>query len=220
MHPSLVEPPGRLFRVGRVSEPLNFSVISAADAMLTDVGNRFDVPGEGVCYLGSSAEGCYAETLARFRVSARVCEAVRQKENGFMVCGGVPADWRTQRLLVTCTMEDPLPFLDVEAAQTHTYLTAELSETLARIGVGALDVAHVRGPNRVLSRAIAAWAFEATDENGEPRYGGLRYLSRLGDHECWAVFEGTELRETTRTPVLTSDPDLCSIADDFGLRVF
>lgn len=220
MQPVLTEPPGRLYRVGRVGNPLNFSFIGAADASLLHGGNRFDVPGEGVCYLGTTPRACFAETLARFRPSPRVVAAVRDEDPHFMVSGGVPTDWRAQRLLVECTLEDALPFLDVEAAATHSLLTAVMAEDLVRLGVPELDVPAGRGSSRLLTRAISAWAFDAGDARGDPLYGGIRYMSRLGDHECWAVFGGTEIRETARTPLLLTDPDLGSVADDFGLRIF
>lgn len=136
-----------------------------------------------------------------------------------MICGGVPADWRHRRVRVSVALVEPLPFLDVEAPQTHEFLTTELADRLTPLGVTVLDVAQVRGPNRLITRAIATWAFGVLNDDGF-RYAGIRYMSRLGDHECWAVFQGIEVPERSRATITTSDPDLTAVADQFGLRIF
>lgn len=216
----LVEAPHQLYRIGRSTSPLYFSQISADDAAQPRGGNRFDVPGGGVMYFASQPEGCYAETLARFRPSPAVRAAVKNEDPSFMVCGGVPADWRMQRLLVTAKTPTALPFLDVEAPETHEHLMTVMADRLVDLNETTLDVAALRGPNRLLTRAVASWAYSAVDEDGEYRFSGLRYISRLGDHECWAVFSDTTVVETARTPVLAQDRSLRQVANAFHLRVF
>jgi hypothetical protein len=50
-----------------------------------------------------------------------------------MEVGSVAADWRVRRSLVEFGLEDPLPFLDVDAPETHTYLTEVMAaEFVAR----------------------------------------------------------------------------------------
>lgn len=171
-------------------------------------------------YFATDPLGCYAETLARFRPSSAVRAAVEAEDSGFMVCGGVPADWRMQRLLVAAEAPEALAFLDVEAPETHEYLSTVLAARLVELGAPTLDVPALRGPDRRLTRAIAAWAHRAVDDDGAYRFSGLRYVSRLGDHECWAVFDGTELREVDRTPLLLECAAMKQIADTFGLRIF
>jgi len=40
---------------------------------------------------------------------------------------------------------------------------------------------------------------------------GVRYVSRLGDDiENWAIFEGTELSDTTGVPLTVDDVDLAA----------
>ena len=183
-------------------------------------GNRFDVPGGGVLYLASTPSGCYAETLARYRPSARIIEAVRGEDPSFLVAGAVPADWRHRRLLVDVDLHEPLPFLDIEAAATHTFLTGQLAADLTALGVNELDVAAVRGPNRLVTRLVAGWAYAASDEQGNALYAGIRYVSRLGNHECWAVFDGTGVTQRRGRTIDLDDPDLLRVADEFGLRIF
>ena len=210
----------RLYRVARADRPLAESRISVEDAAQPRAGNRFDVLGGGVLYLGSTLRGCYAETLARMRPTAVMRALLADEDPEFMVCGAVPRDWRARRLQLTVTVADSLPFLDLEHADTHEYLTAAMAPLLAGLGVPQLDVADVRGRDRLLTRAIASWAYAARDSNGEPAYSGIRYLSRLGDHECWAAFDGTPVTELARTTIELANPDFVATIDDFGLRPF
>ena len=217
--PATVLADGTYFRVARSDQPLSMSWIQPADAALLSAGNRFDVLGGGVLYLGTTAAGCYAETTARFRPAARVRAAVGD-EPGFVMCGGVPADWRARRLEVEVDIPDGLPFVDVESPETHAYLNAVMAPQLAGLDIDALDVGIVRGRNRLITRAIASWAYLAIDSDGDPLYSGLRYMSRLGDQECWAVFDGTEVIERSRSPIERSNPALLAVAVNFGLTVF
>lgn len=209
-----------MWRVAPSDDPLWMSVISAADNALRGAGNRFDSVDGGVLYCSTELQTCYLETLARFRPSAGVRAAVADEDPSFMVCGGVPADWRFRRVKVRLELTDPLPFLDVEALQTDEYLTTELAPELVGLGVSVLDIAAVRGPNRQLTRAISAWAFRAGLDEEAPRFGGIRYLSRMGDHECWAVFDGAVITEISRDTISLSDNELISVATNFGLRMF
>lgn len=218
--PAVVHPPASLYRVARRGRELDHSQINAADAALTRSGNRFDVAGGGVLYFGSDEAGCFAETLARFRPTAAMRAIIAEEDPGFVVCGGVPQDWRTRRLMIEAETIDPLPFVDVEHPDTHEFLTSAMAPQLDALGVSVLDVATLRGPNRAVTRAISTWTYAATDSNGAPEYSGLRYVSRLGDHECWAVFDGTELQVRSRVGLELGNAALQEVAEDFGLRVF
>ena len=216
----VAEAPPELWRVGRNTDPIRFAEITAADAQMIGAGNRFDVPGGRVLYCATSLDTCYAETLARFRPSAAVRPAGGEQDNGFMVCGGVTADWRATRLKVRVSLDNPLPFLNVEALPTHEFLTSAMAEDLAQLGVGVLDVSHVRGSNRIVTRAIAAWAYSAQDDSGNACYSGIRYLSRLDGGECWAIFEGTGVTERGRDTITLGDEVLLRVAGSLGLRMF
>lgn len=218
--PAVITPGDReLFRVARSDRPLTESRISVEDAAQRRAGNRFDVLGGGVLYLGSTALSCYLETLARLRPTAKMRTLLAEEDPEFMVCGSVPRDWRSRRLQLTVTLPGSLPFLDVEDPRTHEYLTAAMAPPLAALGVPQLDVSDVRGRDRTLTRAIASWAYAARDVDG-PLYSGIRYLSRHGEHECWAVFDGTPLTETARTTIELTTPDFAEAINTFGLRAF
>jgi hypothetical protein len=222
LEPVEVTAPKQIYRVARSGQVERFSRIDPSEAALASSGNRFDVLGGGVLYGASTPSGCYAETLARFRLSAGMRQKVEEMDadGSRMACGGVPADWRARRTRATLSMRDPLPFLDVEHPATHEYLTSQMASELAALGLSVLDVAAVRGPNRHVTRAIASWAYAATNDDDELRYSGIRYVSKLGDWECWAIFDGTPVEVDEIQVITTSDPHLEEVSNLYGLRLF
>ena len=72
---------------------------------------------------------------------------MEKEEPGFVTCGGVPQDWRNQRVVVTANIADPLPFVDIDDPITHEYLNARMADELADLGVETLDVSNVRVRN-------------------------------------------------------------------------
>lgn len=104
-----------MWRIGRLPDPLSFSEIDPVDATIKRAGNRFDIPGGGVLYAASTPNGAFAETLARYRPTARMRNLPFDRNEHLMAVGAIPADWRTRRQLVEFELNDPLPFLDVDA---------------------------------------------------------------------------------------------------------
>ncbi|MGA1836040.1 RES domain-containing protein [Herbiconiux sp. 11R-BC] len=217
--PATVEAPNLLHRVERADPPLRFSRLNPVDALNARAGNRFDVPGAGVLYGATTAAGAYAETLAGFRRKASTQRNLTRHglEPGRVAPGEVPADWVTTRRIRTFRVAGSLPFVDVEAPATHTFLTEHAPELLLQHDLENLDVAHVRGPNRLLTRAIAGWVYSRTDEHGDALYAGIRYVSRLGDFECWAVFDGAHVVLDDTRDILYVDPALREIAELYHL---
>lgn len=226
--PKAIPVPGSgLWRVGRSPDPLHFSA-PPEPALLENpaAGNRFDSPTGDyrVCYFASTLDGCFGETLSRFRPDPGL-QAVAAEE-GFMALGEVPADWRHRRLAVRVTPapSDAAPtvrFLDVEAASTRAVLREELGELLAFHGYADLDVPTVRGADRRITRWIGRWAYEQRDTRGRMKFAGIRYLSRLStEWECWALFQHVGLAEQERRPIPRDDAALLRVADLYGLTVF
>jgi hypothetical protein len=220
-------PRGGVWRVGRTQEPIDFPDPPAGENLeYPHAGNRFDSPTEdfSTCYFATDLRACFGETLARYRPNPRLAEAAT--EAGFMGVGQVPADWRHQRVAIQVDFKPSVSrpqtrFLDVEALETREHLRNALAPILAYYRCSDLDVATVRGGDRRITRWIGKWTFEARDENGDPAYAGIRYLSRLNtDWECWAVFHDASIAETARMPIMRQNPDLRSIAKTFGLTVF
>ncbi|WP_431835668.1 RES family NAD+ phosphorylase [Cellulomonas sp. Y8] len=198
------------------SNGMRFSRLTPQDAAIQGAGNRFDVPGGGVLYCCTELEGCYRETLARMRVSPRMRELDEDNENQHMRAGCIPASWRDARRVFQFSLDSAAPFLDVEHQDTWTLLDSELRRHLSE----PLDVAAVRGKDRLLTRAIAEWAYTQVDENGVGRYAGVRYVSRTGDYECWAVFEGAPITMSAPPePIELGDSTLRTVARAFDLTL-
>lgn len=218
--PVLVEPPIEMYRVERSESALKFSRIRADVSGRDNEGNRFDVPGAGVLYAATTAQGALAEVTAPFRLSASVrqlmAEAGATAEE--LEAPALDASWRAPRVIRTIRSRDALPFLDIEAAATHTYLTERARTILISLSVPTLDVATVRGPSRLLTRGLATWIYQAVDDTGDPLYGGIRYLSRLStDYECWAIFDETPVELVSERRITLDDPDLVAIAERHGI---
>lgn len=218
-----------VWRVGRAPEPLvapDPLPPSALDQRTT--GNRFDSPTGAytVLYFASSLDGCFGETLARFRPDPVVQAVVSEEwaELGFMHVGDIPADWRQRRIAVHVrfpaeeSFAAGVRFLDIESAETREVLRQKLAPSLAFYGFSDLDVATVRGGDRRITRWIGQWAYDQAKDDGTPMYAGIRYLSRLNsDWECWAVFNDVPIEELNQRPILRTDDALLRIADLYGL---
>lgn len=218
VEPRLADPPAVLWHVGRAGDPVHFSSIDPVEADGPG-GNRFDVPGGSVLYAATDRQGAYAETVARLRPSTAMRLLRPEAGEHFMEPGAVPADWRTRRRMVRFGLEEPFPFVDLDDAQTHTFLMDQLAAELQQLGIDELDVAVVRSNNRRLTRTLARWVYTAADEYGVLRYGGIRFRSRLGEHELWAIFDGGSLTNQEELSIERDDSDLLAVANNFGLSV-
>ena len=148
-------PEAGAFRIARRDSPLALSRISVADAEMPFSGNRYDVSGGGVLYCATNLEGCYAETLARYRPSPRIIAALGLHTDGYMNVGSVPADWRLRRVKTRVICQEPLPFVDVEDPCTLATLGELLAKDLAALDIQQpLDVSLMRGRNRLVPRLV------------------------------------------------------------------
>lgn len=218
--PSLAEAPTRLLRVEWPEPSLHYSRISAETAALNSVGNRFDIPGAGVLYAASTAQGAFAETAANLRVKASLLDrmALAGATAEELAIPALDRSWRARRVLRTIRTRHALPFVDIEDPRTHTHLTEHARSVLISLGVPVLDIPTVRGPSRLLTRGLATWIYQARDEAGDPLYGGIRYLSKLSDdYECWAIFDGTEVEAIGAQRITIDNPDLRAVTDRHGI---
>lgn len=224
--PATVAAPERMWRIGRGSEPLTVRRCDPADATSPYCGNRFDsATGDyDVLYFGTTLDACFGETLARLRPSTAVIALVHEEweQRGFMAVGAVPADWRTRRTAVAVALGgDPLPFLDAEHPDTHTFLRKELALGLSALGYQDLDVAVMRGSDRRVTQLVSEWVYRQVDESGARRYTGIRYVSRVSSEwECWAVLGDVELVPLETKPITLDMPALQRVAAQFELQVF
>lgn len=209
-----------VWRVGRHAEPARFSWIDPGTAGLDNAGNRFDVPGGGVLYASSQLDGCFGETLSRFRPSPKMIEEIGN-DPGYMNVGAIPTAWRLDRTIVRLECNDSLPFVDVESIKTCNVLTSELGPLLVALGINMpLDVALVRGHGRLLTRAIATWAYTQTDQDDVPLFSGIRYKSRIATRWTnWAIFSGTKVETVDSTAIEFNNPNLQRVAKSYGLTL-
>lgn len=217
---ALVDAPAVTWRVERATSDLRFSRIDVIDAS-GSTGNRFDVPGAGILYTATTKGGAFAETLARFRPTTGLIEKMRQVQgvddaDQHDTPGAVDDSWFDLRRLRAVQMVDPLPFVDVDDPRTHTFLTQHAARDLLGVGMSNLDVATLRGPDRRVTRAIASWLYARTNEDGTPQFSGLRYGSRLGAYECWAIFDGTTV-DSVAEERIGEQPELGEVMETFGL---
>lgn len=107
----------------------------------------------GVRCFATELEGCYGETLARFRAHKKLAEVIGEEwaERGFMRVGDIPADWRQRRGAVRVRFADAanrsfaagVRFLDIESVHTREALLPDFEPLLRFYGYADLDVAVV-----------------------------------------------------------------------------
>jgi len=138
-----------LWRVGRSPDPLRFS--DPLDPELFEsraTGNRFDSPTGDyrVCYFATTLDGCYGETLSRFRPDPGL-SAIAEEENSWRSERSPPTGATGASLCASfrhrARQSPAIGFLDVEAAETRPVLRGELGELLAFHGYSDLDVPTV-----------------------------------------------------------------------------
>ena len=160
------------------------------------------------------------ETLARYRPSPRIIAALGLHTDGYMNVGSVPADWRLRRVTTRVLCQEPLPFVDVEDPRTLATLSELLAKDLVALDTDQpLDVSLMRGRNRLVPRLVSRWAYVQQNEDGTPRYSGIRYESKLGGWECWAIFDGTRLGQAEERAVSLEDPELVSVSAMYKLTI-
>ena len=216
-------PRGGLWRVARGANPL----APPPQREVADGGvNRFDplTIDCGVLYFGSDLDTCFGETSPACGRAWRSLPWSRKS-------GERVASWTQGRWRRIGASEGPPCTSDFR--RTHSSWmrncrrrTSSCAKSwhsgFPALGFGDLDVAAVRGPDRRVTRLIADWAYLAEDE-GRPRYAGVRYESRLrSGWECWALFddEDMELEVIETLPVTREMPALQRVAGLFELRVF
>jgi hypothetical protein len=226
MNIATVRPPqGGVWRVGRGPDPLQLrDPLGPEELDRPNVGNRFDSPlgTYRVAYFGRTLEACFGETLARFRPNLELLALIRDewKEMGFMEPGAIPREWRERRLAVKVKFRTILKFVDLEAAETIEMLRQSLASEFLVLGHNDIDLSTIRGPDRRVTRWISNWVYSQTDDQGNPLYAGIRYLSRLDSKwECWAIFEDVGIEELIRQPIFREDESLQKVASKYRLIV-
>jgi hypothetical protein len=66
---------------------------------------------------------------------------------------------------------------------------------------------------------LSTWLYTQASDEDIPLYGGIRYVSKLGEYECWAVFDNTPLAISARSPITRSADGLQKVASVLGLTI-
>jgi len=138
--------------------------------------------------------------------------------------GNIPQSWRDARRKFLIELQNTLPFVDIEHEETRAHLEQTQPLILLAHRIDALTIPDVRGDNRRLTRALAWWAYTQIDESVEegppqPLYAGIRYVSKHGDHECWAIFDKTVVEERRAESIEEEDEDLRAAARLVNLTI-
>lgn len=231
-----VGPPegGRVFRVSR-----GFDVFAPPDWSWAQedgtFGNRFDDPGKyrgipeedrfRVIYCATERAGAFGETIARFRRSPRLAEALGEIDDGEplgpeLEGGELLEEWRLGRRLGSTRLDEGLLFADLASAESFQILTEELAPVLVQFGLTEFDLSLITSRKRRVTQEAARYAYELAD--GGQVFAGVRYLSRLDpEWKLWAVFHDRmvhspeELSETVRE----DDPGLTEAASVLDIEI-
>jgi len=156
-----------------------------------------------VLYAGDR-QACFFECLAQFR------PALTDVSDS-----GITGPWIESRRIATFVVidEDGIGrWLDLTAPQSYAEFRNVFSVELDHAGLSDFDVSAATSDKRVLTQAIAVWAFERG-------YWGIRYVTRHAPHlYCWAIFESVTLKTVEPpSPILAIDDDFQAVAQQWGL---
>lgn len=191
-----------------------------------------------IVYCASSRVGAFGETLANQRPPVRLLSKLNAitddepaEESFFNGAdpddpsrGLVGAAWRLKRAMAFSILEPSLRFVDVDSARTLQQLRLSVPDWASALDFDDVDQSLVMGPSREITQRIALHVYEQTDERGDPRFAGIRYVSRHDQlWECWAVF-ADRIRHLPGMPgppetIFPDDPDLLEVASIFRLTI-
>ena len=209
---ALRAPGEAVYRVGRSPDP--FAPPERAYAQPDGTfGGRFDDPAgrRGVpqdrrfrtLYFASRPAGAFGEVLARFRLDLVALAALGPAAPARST---VPADWRAVRRLGAARLDPDASFVDIGDAQTLAVLRPILAATATAMGLPDVDISAIAGPSRALTQEAARHIYERHGQDGQPRYAGIRYTSRLDrTWDCWAVFSDRIRYRVVRVDAIAAD---------------
>ena len=232
--PYVAPPEGPVFRVSR-----GFEVFSPPPWSLVEedgtFGNRFDDPGAyrgikedqrfRVVYCATQRAGAFGETIARFRKSTRLLQALEQIGDDTaepeLIGGALPQGWRSARRLGLTHLDEDLSFVNFGAPETFQILTEELSPWLVRYGLTEFDLSVITSSRyRRLTQEVARYVYELSDSG--LTFAGIRYLSRQNPNwELWAIFHDRMLHtpEDSSESIRADDPGLIEAASVFHINI-
>jgi hypothetical protein len=220
-----IEPPERVYRLGRRPDPWQWPDWTHAGVDGT-FGNRFDDPDSEyrVLYASSQREATFRECLARFRPDPAVQAAVIVDNDDdplsptTIAAGQVPRRWLDDRCMGTGRLEGT--YCDVGHADSLAHLRHALAPRLLHFRLDDLDAGDIRSRSpRAFTQELGRY-INAQTSDGRPTFAGIRYASRHGDELTnWAIFEPNEPIDRDAKDLTLDDPDLRVVAASYGLKL-
>lgn len=225
----VTSPDGPLYRIARPPDPWSWPDWANVGSDGT-FGNRWDDPAGvyRVLYASSSRLGALMEVLARFRPDPHILDALKEIEDeadvSFQPPGELDVGWLARRCIgVTEVRGD---FVDVGHSTSLARLREALAPRIVHHGLDDLDAAAIRlsAPRR-FTQEISRHVYDRSTPEGQRRFSGIAYRSRLGDEfQNWAIFETPEgagpwAGEPETLAIEADDPDLRRALELHGVRL-
>jgi hypothetical protein len=194
-------------------------------------------------YLAESRATAFREVLQDFRARPELLLKLRLQQAGGdpstleeslrgaydlldgTVRGIVHREWRWRRRIAHIYLDGHV-CADVAspAAWTHLMHVPEIQRVIQELGISSIDMAAMASPQRALTQACARYVHEQMNDDGTPRYAGIRFHSRVGSAgawDCWAMFDDrmSRSRAGNGRPILATDMDLQAVAYEFDLTL-
>lgn len=192
---------GRVWRVGLASGPLSF-----VPAERRSYNNRFDDLRQrfGTLYCALVPETALREVLADLRPDAAAI-ARYVKIHGPEAARDIPsasvtAVWRQHHVLAPARLQLEGPVLDLTDVEQRRTIELYHAALLAEHGLAHLDMHEITTPRRVVTKTIAADAFERLE------IAAIRFASRLDGLPCYALFEGRGRLASAGEVLALTDP--------------
>lgn len=150
-------------------------------------------------------------------------------QRGHMPPGNLARGWRTERALYELSMPNDGWWVLLEHPESMAAAGNALGDELASIGIGALDVAVLRGSQRGATVLLADWVRAQVLDDGSLAHG-IRYDSRHATGPAWAywlrkVDDGHDVATEAVTlqaeaQITDGDSDLQVAAARFQIKVW
>ncbi|HKP54958.1 MAG TPA: RES domain-containing protein [Chloroflexia bacterium] len=182
-----------------------------------------------VLYFATERAGAFGEILQRHIPNPQALQDIfrnRPPSDPLLLGGQVKQAELTRRQIGATRLDPTLRFADVIAPESRMelYYTPSITPLVEQLDLNFLDVSAITGDtkeHRQLTQAIALHIYNLTDDQSQPLFDGIRYLSHVNmDWECWAVFHDRFRHTPVSTePVDLGDPELHRALSAINVKV-
>jgi len=177
-----------------------------------------------VLYASGSRLGAFVEVLSRFRPDRALVRELAEVEGDGAPPGELDASWLASRCMGVARLHGE--FVDIGHERSIAHVRAALAERAADYGIDALDAPALRlsAPRR-FAQEISRYVYEQSTAQGERRFAGIAYRSRLGEEfDVHAIFEPAGgppplVEAAAPQPLAADDPDLHRALELLGVRL-